>query len=502
MAIVAAISVEMIPLPGSGDEGGDSIAAVVTALLAEGEVPVSTGPAITAADIKRHVGVLADDALEGRMTGSSGGEAAARYCAAVLAGAGLVGAGDDGGYLQDIGWVGFRLSEMPTVTATLSERLEIEGGDDLQPGQHDLVIGADIDFSAGGEVSGTFDLVVVATSEDAAGQQARPDAAVYLHGSSRSRTEWLETMGGPDGRGWGLLLLPGRASRGEARLDPPDGLVQVGVGGPSSFRLRGPWREAVRAGKVTRISVEVSSGPSVPAYNVLARLDGVGTDARPELADEVVVVTGHYDHIGTRTATAEDGDTVFNGADDDASGVAGVLELAEAFAAGPPPARTMVFMAVTGEEKGLLGTHYYLDHPAAPLENTIYNFNFEMIGRPDEAVGGPGTFWLTGYELTNLGQAWSDAGLPFEIDPRPEQHFFVRSDNIAFVKRGVVGQTLSSFALHDDYHRVSDEADSLDYAHMETGLRAAYQAARMLADGELDAEWGEGGNPMERDEDG
>jgi len=228
---------------------------------------------------------------------------------------------------------------------------------------------------------------------------------------------------------------------------------------------------------------------------------GQGRPDAPALAGEAIVVSAHHDHLGTRTRDAGDGDAtasgggdaqadrVFNGADDDASGCAAVLELAGACAAGPKPARTLVFLLATGEEIGLFGTEHYLDHPLVPLDRTVLNLNFEMIGRPDAKVGGTGVMWLTGFELSNLGPAFEAAGLAVRRDPRPEEHFFERSDNYAFVRRGIVGQSLSTFDLHTDYHGVDDEADRIDYAHMEACIASALRALRPIADGDLRPEW-------------
>jgi hypothetical protein len=121
-----------------------------------------------------------------------------------------------------------------------------------------------------------------------------------------------------------------------------------------------------------------------------------------------------------------------------------------------------------------------------------------MIGRPDPKIGGAGAMWLTGYESTNLGAAFTAAGLAVRVDPRPEQHFFQRSDNWAFVLQGIVGQTLSTFNLHADYHHVTDEADRLDYAHMESCVRAAFRAVKLVADGTLTPSWIEGKRPSAR----
>ena len=202
---------------------------------------------------------------------------------------------------------------------------------------------------------------------------------------------------------------------------------------------------------------------------------------------------------GTDSAE-QDGDTdvIMNGADDDASGVACVLEIAQKFAHSGPQARELVFLLATAEELGVVGTSYYLDHPSTPIERTVANLNFEMIGRPDEKAGGPGRLWLTGHERTSLMSTYVKNGLRIAADPYPEQNFFMRSDNIVFCFRGVVGQTFSSYNLHTDYHQVSDDADSLDYAHMESATAAGFEAVRLVADGTITPQWLEGGQPERR----
>jgi Zn-dependent M28 family amino/carboxypeptidase len=235
----------------------------------------------------------------------------------------------------------------------------------------------------------------------------------------------------------------------------------------------------------------------VPARNVLARIAGVGTPERRELAREAIVLSAHYDHLGTRPAAPgedPDVDRIFNGADDDASGVAAVLEIAEALALGPAPARDVLVLFATGEEMGLLGTLHYLDHPVVPLERTVLNLNFEMVGRPDPLLG-PGRLWLTGDERTNLLGELVARGFDVAADPRPEQNFFRRSDNWAFARLGIVAQTLSSYGMHGDYHKVSDQWWTLDYEHMAAALVGALEIARLAAAGELDPQWLPGGKP-------
>ena len=117
-----------------------------------------------------------------------------------------------------------------------------------------------------------------------------------------------------------------------------------------------------------------------------------------------------------------------------------------------------------------------------------------MLGRPDEAVGGAGTVWLTGDERSTMGATFRAAGLPVVPDPRPEQRFFQRSDNIAFARIGIPAHTLSSFGLHEDYHRPSDEIETIDWAHMSQATETALAAVRVLADG-APPQWNEGGRP-------
>lgn len=217
-----------------------------------------------------------------------------------------------------------------------------------------------------------------------------------------------------------------------------------------------------------------------------------GTD--PAVRDEVVVLGAHYDHVGIGAPVPDEAgvpDSIYNGADDDGSGTVAVLEIARELVRNPPR-RTVVVLLSTGEETGLLGTRWYIDHPVAPLDRTVADLQVEMIGRPDDAAGGFGRAWLTGYERTTMGDQLAEAGSPIVPDPRPDQNFFFRSDNIAFARLGIPAHTLSSFNLHGDYHQPSDEVDKVDFAHMAAVVDATVQAVRFLADGPRPA-WKEGG---------
>ena len=222
--------------------------------------------------------------------------------------------------------------------------------------------------------------------------------------------------------------------------------------------------------------------------NIVARLEGND----PALKNEVILVDAHYDHLGIGRPV--NGDSIYNGADDDASGVVTVLQVARAMTAGPRPKRTILFATFTGEEMGLLGARWFVDHPTMPLERIVANLEIEMIGRPDSLAGGPGKAWLTGYERSTMGDMLAANGIPIIKDPRPDQQFFQRSDNYALATRGIVAHTLSSFNLHNDYHAPGDDVSRVDFDHMTAVIRATAQAVGLLANGPTPA-WHPGGRP-------
>jgi Zn-dependent M28 family amino/carboxypeptidase len=232
----------------------------------------------------------------------------------------------------------------------------------------------------------------------------------------------------------------------------------------------------------------VPISPDTQAVNVVGMIRG--TD--PALAHEHILVDAHYDHLGIGRPVR--GDSIYNGADDDASGVTAVLEIARQVTEGVKPKRTIIFAATIGEEVGLLGTNWYIRHPVLPLAEMAANLEIEMIGRPDSLAGGAGRAWLTGYERSTMGDALKADGVPIGPDRRPKEDFFYRSDNIAFAQRGIVAHTLSTFNLHGDYHQPSDDISHIDFAHMAGVINAAAKAARILSDGPKPA-WKAGGRP-------
>lgn len=265
--------------------------------------------------------------------------------------------------------------------------------------------------------------------------------------------------------------------------DPSKTIVVVDSASPLSWRVQPRLKESFAA----LDTVPTARKPA--AVNVVGVLRG----SDPLLRDEIVLIDAHYDHLGMRGPGVK-GDSIFNGADDDASGVTAVLEIARQMSAGARPRRTIVFAATIGEETGMQGTNWFIAHPPFPLTQLVANMEIEMIARPDSLAGGPGKAWLTGFERSNMGDQLAAAGIPIVADKRLDQHFFERSDNIAFARRGIVAHTLSTFNLHTDYHQVSDDLSHVDFTHMAAVINAATKATRVLSDGPK-PEWKQGGKP-------
>jgi len=219
---------------------------------------------------------------------------------------------------------------------------------------------------------------------------------------------------------------------------------------------------------------------------------GVLKGRDPKLKDEVILLTAHLDHLGIREAV--NGDNIYNGADDDASGCVAVLQLARALVQKKPPKRTVLFVFFGSEETGGQGNQYFLQHPPVPLHSIVANLEFEMIGRPDSAVK-PDELWLTGYDRTNLGPELAQHGAKLVADPHPKEQFFTRSDNYALAKQGIVAQTVSSYGLHGDYHRPSDNIEHIDLTHMEQAIHSMLGPVEWLANSDFKPQWLEGKKP-------
>jgi len=228
--------------------------------------------------------------------------------------------------------------------------------------------------------------------------------------------------------------------------------------------------------------------PRKETWNAIAILRG--TDAT--LKNEVILLTAHLDHLGI--CPAVNGDNICNGADDDASGTSAVLALARAMAAAKPPKRTVVFACFGSEEMGGFGNHAFLEHPPVPLEEIVANLEFEMIGRPDPAVPA-GDLWLTGFDRSTLGPELAKHGAHLVNDPHPTENFFRRSDNYALALKGIIAHTVSSFNLHTDYHRPSDDIAHLDIPYMAQAIASMIGPVNWLANTDWKPAWNPGGKP-------
>ncbi|MDZ7773865.1 MAG: M20/M25/M40 family metallo-hydrolase [Balneolaceae bacterium] len=203
-----------------------------------------------------------------------------------------------------------------------------------------------------------------------------------------------------------------------------------------------------------------------------------------ERPDEYVLFSAHYDHLGV--ATPVEGDSIANGADDDASGTSAVIALADWYRALGPQERSLVFVAFTAEEIGGYGSRYFSEQmdPA----QVAAMFNIEMIGKPSQF--GPNTAFLTGFEASDMGAILQRnlEGTPYAIhpDPYPEQNLFYRSDNATLARLGVPAHTISSVQIDTDeyYHTVDDELETLNLEHMTNMIRAIALSSRSIVTGE------------------
>jgi len=219
---------------------------------------------------------------------------------------------------------------------------------------------------------------------------------------------------------------------------------------------------------------------------------GVLTGSDPKLKDEIVLLTAHMDHVGVGKPV--NGDAIYNGADDDASGCVAVLQLGRAIAEGQRPKRTVLLVFFGSEETGGQGDAFFLKHPPLPLEHIVANLEFEMIGRADPAVK-PGELWLTGFDRSNLGPELARHGAKLVGDPHPAEKFFQRSDNFALAKMGIVAHTVSSFGLHKDYHQPSDDMAHIDLKHMEEAIGSLIVPVEWLANSDFKPAWLAGKKP-------
>ncbi len=258
-------------------------------------------------------------------------------------------------------------------------------------------------------------------------------------------------------------------------------------GDPGSFVQKAPLPSPLPPEVETRLR-GFAIVPRTQTWNVVGILRG----SDPEAGKDAILLSAHLDHLGI--GPPRNGDRIYNGADDDASGTTAVIELARVFAGGARPARTMLFVLFGSEEIGGYGNRYFLDHPPVPLTRIVANLEFEMIGRRDPALPRDG-LWLTGFNRSNLGPELARHGAALVPDPHPEQNFFRRSDNYSLARRGIIAHTISSFGLHADYHQPGDELSRIDFPHMARAITSMVEPIQWLAQTTWKPQWLAKGRP-------
>ena len=224
-------------------------------------------------------------------------------------------------------------------------------------------------------------------------------------------------------------------------------------------------------------------------YNAVGVLPG--RDTSPD--SKLILLSAHLDHLGVGRPV--NGDAIYNGANDDASGTVAVLELAHALASGPTPQRTIYFVCYGSEELGGLGSTYFREHSPVVLDRIAANIEFEMIGNQDPKMP-KGRLLLTGWDRSNLGPTLVQHGALLGDDPYPEQHFFERSDNYSLALKGVVAQTVAGWGTPPTYHRPDDDIAHLDLDFMTQAIQSLVEPVRWLANSDFVPQWQPGRKPV------
>lgn len=242
-----------------------------------------------------------------------------------------------------------------------------------------------------------------------------------------------------------------------------------------------PFNIATTTSLVIQIKNDIKK---ISSENVLGFIEG------SDLKEQLIIITAHYDHLGKKGRKI-----IYNGADDDGSGTVAIIALAEAFAKakreGHGPRRSILFMTVSGEEKGLLGSSYYVEHPEYPLANTVCDLNIDMIGRMDEKhAKNPNYVYLIGSDKLssqlhsiseNVNTTYSKLELDYTYnDEKDKNRFYYRSDHYNFAKKGI--PVIFYFnGVHEDYHRITDDVEKINFEKIEKIAQYIFFTAWELA---------------------
>jgi hypothetical protein len=486
-----------------------ALACVGGSLAAQAPEPVRTvsdaAGTITASDVARRIGILAHDSMLGRDTPSRGLELTAQYVADEFERFGLRPGGTDGGWFQR-----YPISR---------RRLDL-GGSTVALEAGSVSATARLDAGArhvGGEIPGQpvgGQAVLVGgpvTPEAVAGMGLRDKVVLYIHDYSRTipahATQVARALRVSGARA--IVAVSNLDSAAFAarvpRAAPERYGMDLRIGAPPSVEVSeasvAPVLRAagVQLAEVRRATAAVSR--DLPGLTVMVDLRETVTDSLsapntigivegsdPVLREEYLVFSAHMDHVGISPGAR---DSINNGADDNASGTAGLIELAEAFSrAGARPKRSVIFLAVSGEEKGLWGSRWFSEHPTVPLERLVANINLDMLGRN----------WAD--TIVAIGKEHSDLGATLErvnaahpelrmvaIDDRwPEERFYFRSDHYNFARKGVPALFFFN-GVHEDYHRVTDSAEKIDSEKESRILKLLYYLGREIGDAPERPKW-------------
>jgi hypothetical protein len=458
---------------------------IPTVLAAQSTESISRAAAsITPEDVAHRIGVIAHDSMLGRNTPSPELDEVASYIANEFQRFGLTPGGDDGTFIQ-------RYPLDRWLWDTEEPAIAVEGGPSWSLGTDVALLPFRTGAAEGGgpavvlwgkvergtplgsfELAGKVAVIVLPVDESgrvrqhirtvAAVDQQRPAAVVVV--TNRSEESWAAVAAAVRRAS---VTRPGQERRASTR--PPLVEVRRGAIEPTlrqhGFDLTAAWQSAdqpvqAQALESLRLSVALRQGrgDDGSAPNVVGILEG----SDPALKNEYIVYSGHMDHVGVGQAAS--GDSIFNGADDDASGTIAVVEAAEAFAQlNPRPKRSMIFLTVSGEERGMWGSAYFASNPPVAMGQIIANMNMDMVGR-----NWPDTIVVIGKEHSDLGETLNrvnvdhpELNMTAIDDLWPEQNFYSRSDHIQFARRGV--PILFFFnGTHEDYHGVGDHPEKID----------------------------------------
>jgi hypothetical protein len=475
------------------------------ALLAQNGVSDAVN-SITAADYLRRVSVIADDSMRGRDTPSPELDEVARYLAGEFRRMGLTPGASDGSFIQ-------RYPIRTERVDVAASRVTIGGGRQLRFGTDVALLSGGPTGSRGvsgptvvlsgtpptaasvGEVDLEGAVVLLVADPQSWPRRAlfgllQQGAAAVMTVTDRSDADWRTVLQGQDRR----LLRPawGESRRGgPPRLEVRSAAIE-GALEANGYDLAAARRRAqapLAAQRLDRLNltiyVEYATVDELSAPNVVAILEGSDSVLR----NEYVTFSGHMDHVGVRAPV--NGDSIYNGADDDASGTIAMVEAAEAFARlHPRPRRSLMFVLVSGEEKGLWGSDYFVSHPPVPLEQLVADLNADMVGRnwKDTIVAIGKEHSDLGATLERVNARHPEIGMTAIDDIWPNEQFYFRSDHYNFARNGV--PILFFFnGTHEDYHRPSDEVDKIDAEKAARIVKLIFYLGLDIANADQRPQW-------------